>query len=124
MKAIHKLTGLIAVYLLIASSSCNLTKKASKTTTKVEMTCNDSISYSTSIKAIFDARCTGCHSGYKPAYGIDLTTYESASKIAAHRLMCVVTSGDNCNQMPPGGARLTSDEIQQINCWLDNGVKN
>jgi uncharacterized membrane protein len=116
----NKIISTIALGCLVAIvSSCNLTKKAVDT-----ITCDETITYAQTIKGILDAKCTGCHSGPKPAYGIDLSTYEEAAKVVPHRLSCVINWSDNCNRMPPSGGQLTSTEIQQIQCWLDNGVKN
>ncbi|GEM_PF-1153331 len=124
MKKSFKITSLLAFVLLVVGSSCNLSKKVVESETETKITCNDQITYSSTIKGIFDARCTGCHSGPKPANAIDLTSYETASKVVAHRLKCVITWSDNCNRMPPSGGQLSSEEIQQINCWMENGFKN
>jgi len=114
----------IATTVLIAGLvSCNLSKKSVDTTAEVEFTCDDKITYTSTVKGIFDARCTGCHSGSKPAYGIDLTTYESASSVVDKRLTCVIGWEDNCNKMPPSGGQLSAVERQQIQCWIDNGKK-
>ena len=120
----NNFTITLSCFIVLIGSSCNLTKKTTVSETETQVVCNDQITYSNTVKAIFDARCTGCHSGQKPAYGIDLTSYESASKVAAHRLNCVITWDDNCNKMPPSGGQLSSEEIQQINCWAENGFKN
>ncbi len=105
-------------------SGCNLRKKVESEPVKTELDCDSSITYSNTIKNIFDARCVKCHGGNLPKSGIDLSSYEMASKVTNHRLVCVVSWGDNCTNMPPSEKQLTSTEIQQIQCWLDNGVKN
>ena len=124
MKNSFKISGALVFVLLVVGSSCNLTKKAVEVEAEPTIACDDQITYSSTIKGIFDARCTGCHSGPKPANAIDLTSYETASKVVAHRLKCVITWSDNCNKMPPSGGQLSSEEIQQINCWVENGLKN
>lgn len=116
-------TFLSVVILAGILASCNLTKKTIEPVEEVAFSCDETITYAAVIKPIFDARCTGCHSGQKPAYGIDLTTYESASKVTGHRLSCVVDWEDNCNKMPPSGGQLSALQRNQIQCWLDNGKK-
>lgn len=122
MKSIFKASVAVGVFSLVVLSSCNLSKKAIESP-EVEFTCDENITYTSTIKGIFDARCTGCHSGEKPAYNINLTTFESASKVVDKRLTCVIGWEDNCNKMPPSGGQLSSVERQQIQCWIDNGKK-
>ena len=112
---------LTGIFLTAIFASCNLSKKTVETTAESEYTCDENISFATTIKPIFDARCIGCHSGSKPAYGIDLTTYTGASGIYDGRLSCVINWEDNCNKMPPSGGQLSSVERLQIQCWIDNG---
>ena len=91
---------------------------------EVEAACDASITYTSSVKAIFDANCVKCHSGERPKAGVKLTDYENASKVVDHRLNCVVTWSENCNKMPPFGGQLSGDDIQKITCWIKNGKPN
>ena len=58
----------IATAVLITGlASCNLSKKSVDTAAEVEFTCDDKITFTSTVKGIFDARCTSCDSGSKPA---------------------------------------------------------
>ncbi len=122
----------VSFLLLIAMSfalfACNARKSTIEETHEppadAQFVCVDTISYSSSIKQIFEARCIKCHSGPRAAGGIDLTTYENASKVVDFRLLCVINWEDNCNRMPPLGGQLTELQRNLIECWLENGKKN
>ncbi|MBO6516255.1 MAG: hypothetical protein JJ975_06865 [Bacteroidia bacterium] len=86
--------------------------------------CSDTISYASVIKPIFDQKCIRCHSGKLPKGGIDLASYERASRVPGHRMECVVSAGGACNSMPPNGEPLTPDEAQYIQCWVSTGMNN
>lgn len=116
-------TFLSIIIIITLLASCNLFKKTIEAPAEAETVCDENTSYVQNVKAIFDNRCIGCHSGERPAYGISLTSYETASKVAGHRLKCVISWSLNCNKMPPKGAQLSADEIKLINCWIDNGLK-
>ncbi|MFT5777852.1 MAG: hypothetical protein ACI837_000800 [Crocinitomicaceae bacterium] len=105
--------------LALVLASCHVTEEVVEV---VEIACNE-ISYETSIKSILDANCIKCHSGGMPKYGIDLASYETASTVIDHRIICVINWGDNCNKMPPEGGQLSSGDIRKIQCWVENGFR-
>ncbi len=96
------------IFLLVSSfifSSCN----KSKTT----LTCDGTVStYNSNIKSIIDASCTesSCHPAYKTYDGIKSVLNSGAFKSQ------VLT-----NQSMPRGSKLSSDQLNKIQCWADAG---
>ena len=86
--------------------------------------------FDSTARPVFMAKCVACH-GAAPQGKLDLRTEEAAMKggasgqtivpgAAAKSLLIdkVVTQ-----QMPPGKAKLTTSEIDQIRAWIDKGIK-
>lgn len=76
--------------------------------------CDANVSFSTSIKTIIDNNCLPCHRSQFP----NLTNYNSIRDNASNIRGQVVS-----RRMPQGGS-LTSQEIELIKCWIDNGATN
>ena len=86
--------------------------------------------FDSTAKPVFMAKCVACH-GATPQGKLDLRTEEATMKggasgptvlpgAAAKSLLIdkVVTQ-----QMPPGKAKLSTEEIDQIRTWIDKGLK-
>ena len=79
------------------------------------------IGYTETIKPIIQANCavSGCHvsGGYRP----DLSNYKTVNSYARN-----IKSDVNSGFMPPygSGKKLTSNQIDQISCWVDDGALN
>lgn len=76
------------------------------------------ITYATGIKAIIDANCAlpACHGG-DPS----LPDFTSFANVFARRSL--IQSRVVAKTMPPAGSStLSSDNIQKINCWVQNGA--
>lgn len=120
-----RLFSLALVFSILMLVSCKSRKPAvEEPTVEVKESCDATITYTASIKAIFDANCIKCHSGDRPKAGIKLSDYENAAKVVDHRLNCVITWSENCNKMPPFGGKLSDDDIKKITCWIENGKPN
>ena len=84
------------------------------------------IDYGTQVQTIFDNNCTGCH-GYSG--GLNLTDYDGL--MSGGNSGDVIVPEDHANSilwqeiesgdMPPSG-NLTSDEINLIATWIDEGA--
>ena len=100
------------------------------------------VTYTSDIKAIFDASCTKCHSGDRPKGRLKLDTLENALKGGKDGK--ILTPGNSTNSyvikavahltsdkrawMPPlnNMARikpLTPEQIGLIRAWIDQGAK-
>ena len=77
------------------------------------------VTFSDVIKPIINTNCTvsGCH-----VIGTGLPDYTQFSVIQA--LASEIKERTAIRDMPRGGRTLTSLEIAQIACWVDNGAQN
>ncbi len=103
------------------TSTTTTTKTASS---EASFNCTESVTYTATIKPIFEAKCMPCHTGEKPAHRIDLLQLSGAQAAVAHNLMCTITPGGPCPKMPPTDNKLTETEVKTIECWINNGMKN
>lgn len=97
----------------------------------------DRITYTGQIKAIFDDRCTDCHSEDKQKGGLRMDSYAWIFK-GAHEGKAVVVPGkpdqssvyvlttkpaDDIDLMPPKGGPLSADQIALVRGWIEQGAK-
>lgn len=99
--------------LFLSFTSCQYNKE--ELVLPVSDSCDSQISFAYTIKPIIDNNCLQCHNGSQFP---DLRIYESVSQNAA-----AVKSETAAKRMPIGGS-LTTEEINAISCWVDNGAKN
>jgi len=89
--------------------------------------CTDDIAYTTSVKPIIDATCAyvDCHDGGPSAPG-DYTTYRSLVNFLTDDLF--VDRTIIVRDMPPnyaeGQSSLSSEQLNILTCWMENGYKN
>lgn len=98
--------------------------EGAQNTTNCASTCNPAeFKYAANIKPIFEANCTGCHSGGAPAGGFNISTYAGAY---ANRQMIVVRiqHPNPDMRMPKGQPPLPDCKIQQIKNWVAAGAPN
>mgnify|MGYP000152566355 FL=1 len=94
------------------------------------------VDYQTQVQTIFNENCTSCHiNGGGYFGGLDLSTYDNLMSGNSNNGP-VVTAGDGANsyiiqklqgtasgaQMPDGADPLTSDQINLIAQWIDEGA--
>jgi hypothetical protein len=81
---------------------------------------NTGVSYAGAIKPILDANCNlkGCHNSDLGSTR-DWRNYNNVKTNAA-----IIKSRTTDRSMPPGGATLTQQQIDQIACWVDDGAAN
>lgn len=98
---------LVAVWLSfgLGATSCKKSKK------KVTPVCDGTnATYNNTVKAIVNSSCVSCHSGYSTYSG--LSTITTNGKFTQHVLT---------NQDMPQGSSLSSDQLNKIQCWVNNG---
>ena len=81
--------------------------------------CENTVSYSATIRPLLDNNCMPCHSGGgNEPFAPDLRTYSQVSGIAA-----LVKDVTQSRRMPKDGS-LPEEDIEAIKCWVDQGAKN
>ena len=90
-------------------------------------------SFSNDVLPILTQRCalSGCHVAGGP-HGVDLRTYESIQKGGEHGAIIIVDNAGESElveeivegNMPLGGPRLKTAQIQLIIDWVNSGAKN
>jgi cytochrome c5 len=83
------------------------------------------VTYTNSIKTIFDTYCTGCHNASNPSSGFALDTYSGAVNCAnSGRLLGAVQWMSGYSAMPQGGSKLSDCNIAKIQKWINSGKPN
>ena len=81
--------------------------------------------YNNHIKQIIDNYCAGCHSGNRPAHGIDLSNYEKVKAATTYpSFMGSIEHKSGFDKMPQGQSKLDDATIRTISCWITNGAPN
>lgn len=109
-----KLFSLSCVFLLLFAA-CEEHVINDDTTTPVVVDCNPAVSLATDITPIIQTRCVSCHNGSQPP---NLTSNSRIQNNAASIKAAVVS-----RRMPLGGS-LTTEQIDAIRCWVDNGAQD
>jgi len=93
------------------------------------------IHYEGSIGAILKAKCGVCHGDGKQESGLSLISYagvlqgSGSGKIVVSgqsqqsKLLEVLTTEDDSLKMPPDGDPLSKQQIEQIQLWIDQGLR-
>lgn len=87
------------------------------------------------VQDIFNTSCMPCHSARNHRAGLDLTSYEAASKGGEHgvpvkpgdpdhSLVIQYLTGEKKPRMPQNRAPLTEDQMKVIKDWIQAGAKN
>lgn len=101
-------TGVLVVLSLsigLGATSCK--KKKNKITPVCDGT---NATYNNTVKSIVNSNCVSCHSNYSSYSGLSSIT--TNGQFTQH----VLTDQD----MPENGS-LTSDQLNKIQCWVNNG---
>ena len=111
----NKYKLIIPGVLLITATTCN---KSTTLTVSAIVDCGP-ITYSQTIAPIFQANCIGCH-GVGSSEG-PLTTHSQVKVYVDNGKLKdeVIVS-----QSMPTGQSLTSEELGQLQCWLEAGAPN
>jgi mono/diheme cytochrome c family protein len=87
------------------------------------------------IQPIFAKSCAGCHGAVNQKSGLRLDSGEAALRggnsgadvvpgDSTHsRLVTLVSGGEGSLVMPPGGPRLTAEQVRLIRAWIDQGAR-
>jgi hypothetical protein len=74
---------------------------------------------------ILQSKCIGCHSTANPSSGVDLSTYAGTLKtVVPYDAVSSALYSSILNNMPLGGAPLSSTEKDLVKNWINNGALN
>jgi hypothetical protein len=115
----------LALSLLTGLSAFNACKKDA-VDYAAQATCTGTTpTYSNEIGTILNTNCalSGCHSASSSSAGINLSDYASASSQFKNNAdnLTSVHHGSGVEPMPRGGAKLSADLINKLDCWVKNG---
>jgi len=119
----------IFIVITIASLTfiaCKGSKQTTTTTpTPAKVDCSTKmISYAVDIKPILEANCTNCHNTNNTG-GYNFNTFQSAVKSGANgELLGTIKHSSGFPMMPPNGEKISQAEIDKIECWINNGMKD
>lgn len=94
----------------------------------LNLTCDEcdtiNLTYTNSIKTIFDFNCVICHRGAFASAGLSLTTYEEVkdAMVSPIDLLLRINGGDNTNPSMPQGGKMPECNIEKIEIWYNNGM--
>ena len=90
------------------------------------------VSFSRDLLPLFNDTCIKCHGGEKTEKGLDMNSYASLMSGSEHG--AVVVPGDSSGsklaqlvangKMPKRGPKLTSEQVQLIENWINAGAQN
>jgi hypothetical protein len=110
------LSGGAFVFVLYISVGC-------KTQTVQKVPTDFSVTYTSDIKAIIDTNCaSSCHSSFKKAHHLDLSTYELVKEEASKKdFLGAIKHEKGFEEMPKKHPKLADATILKIETWIKNG---
>ena len=92
----------------------------------------ENVSFKNDVQPIFERRCVKCHVGEFPSEGLSMESYESL--MSGSQNGQVIIAGDSSNsllfekiesgEMPKRGSHLTTEQIEIIRQWINEGALN
>jgi hypothetical protein len=122
MKRLKKISIVSLIFFLLFSN-CTYNNEVDyfKDSTNV---CNtDSMSFKTDVYPIISASCVGCHGNSGASARINLEGYANVKKNATI-MMKAIEHKSGVAAMPQGASKLPVCTINQLNAWIDQGLKD
>lgn len=112
---------------VIVIAACKTSKETAKTETAVvrpPLDCSTSGVNYESIKPIIEKNCTSCH-GYGGSGGLNFLTSADVKKAATKgELLGTIKHQRGFPRMPANAEQLDQTDIDKIECWINNGMKD
>ncbi len=118
----------IITCLSLSIAACKTAQEAPKAETvaiiKPALDCSTQGGAYADIKPIIDQHCTSCH-GYNGADGLNFLTVVDVRKAAKEgELVGCIKHQKGFPNMPANAAQLNQADIDKIECWVNNGMKD
>lgn len=116
----------IGILNLAILNACGTSKKAE--TASIPFDCNSvkEISYKTDILPIMEPNCasSGCHNDKSRKHNISVLNLDDVKKAASKgELLGTIKHEKGYPKMPMFKPKLKEEDIQKIECWVKNGMK-
>lgn len=118
------LVAFTGVILIFACKTKKETAKTEAVVVKPVLDCSTKGLTYADIKPIIDQHCTSCH-GYDGADGLNFLTVVDVRKAAKEgELLGTIKHQRGFPNMPANAAQLNQADIDKIECWVNNGMKD
>lgn len=92
----------------------------------------ENVSFQNDVQPILERRCAKCHGGEFPSEGLNMETYESLMSGSQNGVVVVAGDANNSliiemienGEMPKRGQDLTTEQIELIRQWINEGALN
>jgi len=124
MKKIAVSTFIIATTIIACKTTEKNIVKAPEKPAAPKIDCTTkTLTFSADIKPVFDLYCTRCHNENEKA-GYNFMTIEAVKKAATNgSLLGTIKRLPGYPSMPAYADKLPDDLIANIECWINNGMK-
>lgn len=116
----------IGILNLALLNACGTSKKAETASAPLDCNSVKEISYKTDILPILEPNCAsnGCHNDKSRKHNISVLNLEDVKKAATKgELLGTIKHEKGYPKMPMFKPKLKVEEIQKIECWVKNGMK-
>lgn len=118
---------LIALISIVVISACKTAKETAKpevAVVKAPLDCSTSAAKYDDIKSIIDKNCTSCH-GYGGSGGLNFLSSVDVKRAAIKgELLGTIKHHKGFPRMPANAGQLDQADIDKIECWINNGMKD
>lgn len=105
----------LSIFLIVLFTSCS-----NNSADDLVAPINQIVTYNTSVKAIIDNNCIGCHNATTPAAGLALTNYSQVREAVLNANL-IVRINSSSNPMPPSG-KMPEPTIDLVEAWNSDGL--
>lgn len=90
-----------------------------------DVECQEEISYASDIATIVATSCntSGCHNAASASSGYVFETHAQVSDNASI-ILSVIRHDGGVQAMPQGGTKLPEEQIDKVDCWIQQGKLN
>lgn len=116
----------IGILNLVILNACGTSKKAVVVTSVLDCNSVKEISYKADILPILEPNCasSGCHNDKSRKHNFSVLQLEEVKKAATNsKLLGTIKHEKGYPKMPMFKPKLKEEDIQKIECWVKNGMK-
>jgi len=116
----------IGILNLAILNACGTSKKAETASTPLDCNLVKEISYKSDILPILEPNCasSGCHNDKSRKHNISVLNLDDVKKAASKgELLGTIKHEKGYPKMPMFKPKLKEEDIQKIECWVKNGMK-